>query len=145
MDIYVELVIALVSGMLATIITLIVTEIQRKRNAQYEYKLAVFREILAYRTDLVNGRTSTGHLQKGLNEVIVAYNNSPKVIKAYEELRKSVIYKSGQTPENEKVISDLVSLFKAMSKELKMNYSFANDDLFTKPLIIGSSNDQLQK
>lgn len=145
MNMYVELVIALVSGMLATIITLIVTEIQRKRNAQYEYKLAVFREILAYRTDLVNVRTSTGHLQKALNEVIAAYNDCSSVISVFEEFRKTATYKSGQNGENNKLISEFISLIKAMARELNMDYTFANDDIFTKPLIIGSSNNQFQK
>ena len=140
MNVYVELVKVLVSGLLATIVTLIVTECQRKRNAKYEYKLYIFREAVAYRTDIANGAISTGNFQKAMNQVFVAYNDCPEVLTAFEEFRKAVLYKVNPAIENEKVISALVVLFKAMAKELKIDYSFSNDDLFTKPLIMGTQS-----
>lgn len=140
MEELVELAKILGSGILATIITLFVTEYQRKRNAKYEYKMAVFREALAYRTDIAIGAVSTGNFQKTMNEVFVAYNDCPKVLAAFEEFRKAVLYKVNPAIENEKVISALVVLFKEMAKELKIDYSFSNDDLFTKPLIMGTPN-----
>lgn len=136
----VELAKILGSGVLATIITLIVTECLRRKNAKYEYKMAVFRDVIAYRTDITVGACSTGRFMNAINQVFVAYNDCPRVIAAFEDFRKTTLYKVNPTVENEKVISALVVLFKEMAKELKIDYSFSNDDLFTKPLIIGAPN-----
>ena len=136
----VELAKILGSGILATIITLVVTECLRRKHAKYEYKMAIFREAVAYRTDIANGAVSTGNFQKAMNQVFVAYNDCPKVLAAFEEFRKAVLYKVNPAIENEKVISALVVLFKEMAKELKIDYTFSNDDLFTKPLIMGAQN-----
>lgn len=140
MEELVELAKILGSGVLATIITLIVTECLRNNNAKYEYKMAIFRDVIAYRTDITNGTCSTGRFMHAINQVFVAYNDCPKVIVAFEEFRKATMYKVNPAVENEKVISTLVVLFKEMAKELKIDYSFSNDDLFTKPLIIGAPN-----
>lgn len=140
MEELVELAKILGSGILATIITLVVTECLRRKHAKYEYKMAIFREAVAYRTDIANGAVSTGNFQKAMNQVFVAYNDCPKVLAAFEEFRKAVLYKVNPAIENEKVISALVVLFKEMAKELKIDYTFSNDDLFTKPLIMGAQN-----
>lgn len=134
----VELVKILGSGVLATIITIIVTECQRRRNAKYQYKMTVFKDVIAYRTDITGGTCSTGKFMHAINQVFIAYNDCPKVIAAFEEFRKATIYKVNPAVENEKVISTLIVLFKEMAKEVKIDYSFSNDDLFTKPLIMGT-------
>ena len=136
----VELAKILGSGILATIVTLIVTEYLRRKHAKYDYKMAVFRDVIAYRTDISEGAYSTGKFMQAINQVFVAYNDCPKVIAAFEEFRKATIYKVNPTVDNEKVISALVVLFKEMAKELKIDYSFSNDDLFTRPLIMGAPN-----
>lgn len=140
MEELVELAKILGSGILATIITLVVTECLRRKHAKYEYKMAVFRDVIAYRTDITGGACATGKFMQAINQVFIAYNDCPKVIAAFEEFRKATIYKVNPAVENEKVISALVVLFKEMAKELKIDYSFSNDDLFTKPLIIGAPN-----
>lgn len=140
MEELVELVKILGSGILATIITLVVTECLRRKHAKYDYKMAVFRDVIAYRTDITGGACSTGKFMQAINQVFIAYNDCPKVIDAFEEFRKATIYKVNPAVENEKVISALVVLFKEMAKELKIDYSFSNDDLFTKPLIIGTQS-----
>lgn len=140
MEELVELAKILGSGILATIITLVVTECLRRKRVEYEYKLAIFRDVIAYRTDITGGACSTGKFMHAINQVFVAYNDCPKVIAAFEEFRKATMYKVNPAVENEKVISALVVLFKEMANELKIDYSFSNDDLFTKPLIIGTSN-----
>ena len=123
---------------MATIITIIVTECQRRRNAKYQYKMTVFKDVIAYRTDITGGTCSTGKFMHAINQVFIAYNDCPKVIAAFEEFRKATIYKVNPAVENEKVISTLIVLFKEMAKEVKIDYSFSNDDLFTKPLIMGT-------
>lgn len=140
MEELVELTKILGSGILATIITLVVTECLRRKHAKYEYKMVVFRDVIAYRTDITGGTCATGKFMQAINQVFIAYNDCPKVISAFEEFRKATIYKVNPAIENEKVISALVVLFKEMAKELKIDYSFSNDDLFTKPLIIGAQS-----
>lgn len=140
MEELVELAKILGSGVLATIITLVVTECLRRKNAKYEYKMAVFRDVIAYRTDITSGTCSTGKFMHAMNQVFIAYNDCPKVIAAFEEFRRTVMYKVNPAVENEKVISLLIVLFKEMAKELKIDYSFSNDDLFTKPLMMGAPN-----
>ena len=138
MEELVELVRILGSGALASIVTLIVTECMRRKKAKYEYKMTIFRDVIAYRTDIAEGACSTGRFMYAINQVFVAYNKCPKVIAAFEDFRKVTMYKVNSAAENEKVISALVVLFKEMAKELRIDYSFSNDDLFTKPIRIGS-------
>lgn len=131
---------SLFSGILATCITLLVTSIQRNRQEKYNFKLEVFKEIIAYRTDIVAGCKPTGNFQRSLNQIFIAYNDCPVVLKAFESFRKSVMYRSSDKKENEKIIDNLVVLLKEMAKSIKIDYSFSNDDLFTKPVYIGMPN-----
>lgn len=59
----------------------------------------------------------------------LAYNDSDKVLKAFEEFRSSVIYKNEK--ESNLVISNLLTLLKEMANKLHIKYNFSNDDLFT--------------
>lgn len=127
----------LLSGVFSSILTLVVTFILQKRRDAKEYKMQLFKDILAYRTDLVGGVVPTGNLQKALNQIFVAYNRDKAVIQAFENLRKSVLYKKGKE-DNDKILSDLIGLIKAMADNLHINYSFSNDDLFTRPLTLST-------
>ena len=137
MDSIITIVSSLASGIFATIITLIVTNIIQKKKERFNYKMKIFQDAIAYRTDITNSNISTGEFQKTMNQVFIAYNDCPSVLDAFEEFRKSVIYKSNIQSGNEKVIDSLLVLLKAMAKEVNIDYSFSNDDLFTKPLIMG--------
>lgn len=128
---------SLASGILATIITLVVTNILQKRKECYNYKMKIFQDAIAYRTDIANGSVSTGNFQKTMNQVFIAYNDCPEVLVDFENFRKLVIYKDNTKLDNDKIIEALLLLLKAMAKEVKINYDFSNDDLFTKPLIMG--------
>lgn len=124
------------SGVVAAIITLIVTYIMQVRRDRKEYKMQIFKIVVAYRTDLTAGTSATGNLQIALNQIFVAFNRDKKVIQTFETLRKDVQYKVGQQ-DNEKIVSDILALIKAMADNLKIDYSFSNDDLFTRPLTLG--------
>lgn len=130
---------SLFSGILATCITLFVTNLQRKRQENRNFKIQLFRDIIAYRTDMAGNCIPTGNLQKALNQVFIAYNDCPKVLKAFEDFRKSVIYRNNNGKENERILDNLVILLKEMAKSINIDYSFSNDDLFTKPVLIGIS------
>ena len=125
------------SGVFSSILTLVVTFILQKRRDAKEYKMQLFKDILAYRTDLLSGVVPTGNLQKALNQIFVAYNRDKEVIQAFENLRKSVLYKKGKE-DNDKILSDLIGLIKAMADNLHIDYSFSNDDLFTRPLTLST-------
>lgn len=124
----------ILSGVVAAIITLIVTYIMQKKHDKREYKMQIFKDVVAYRTDLSENSVPTGNLQKALNQLFIAFNRDKKVIQAFENFRKGVQYKSNQQDEK-KIISDFIALIKAMADNLKIDYSFSNDDLFTNPLV----------
>lgn len=121
------------SGVVGSFITVIFTSVQQKKANIREYKMQIFKEIVSYRTDIVNENHSpTGNFQNAINQVFIAYNDCNKVLVAYDEFRKSVTYKSN----NDEIINNLIILLKAMANDLKIDYSFTNDDLFTKPIMI---------
>lgn len=128
---------SLFSGILATCITLVATNILRRREEKKNFKMKIFKDVIAYRTDITNTLISTGNLQKALNQVFIAYNDCPEVLESFEVFRKSVMYRGESDKENEKIIDNLVVLLKAMAKATDVDYSFSNDDLFTKPILIG--------
>ena len=131
----------ILSGVVASLITLIVTNIMQIRHDRKEYKMQVFKTLVAYRTDLTASSFSTGNLQIALNQIFVAFNRDKIVIQAFETFRKDIQYKSEQSA-NEKLDSDFIALIKAMADNLNINYGFANDDLFMRPLSLKKPNNE---
>ena len=131
----------ILSGVVASLITLIVTNIMQIRRDRKEYKMQVFKTLVAYRTDLTDSSSATGNLQIALNQIFVAFNRDIKVIQTFETFRKDVQYKSEQDA-NEKLDSDFIALIKAMADNLNINYGFANDDLFMRPLLLKKPNNE---
>ena len=119
------------SGITASIITLY----WQRKSEKRRYKMEVFQTLIAHRADLVVGGLNSGKFEEAVNQVFVAYNDCDKVLKAFEEFRSSVIYKDEKR--NHLVVSNLLTLLKEMASELHIKYNFSNDDLFTKPIIIG--------
>ena len=76
-----------------------------------------------------------------LNQIFVAFNRDKIVIQAFETFRKDIQYKSEQSA-NEKLDSDFIALIKAMADNLNINYGFANDDLFMRPLSLKKPNNE---
>ena len=131
----------ILSGVVASLITLIVTNIMQIRHDRKEYKMQVFKTLVAYRTDLTASSFATGNLQIALNQIFVAFNRDKIVIQAFETFRKHIQYKSEQSA-NEKLDSDFIALIKAMADNLNINYGFANDDLFMRPLSLKKPNNE---
>ena len=125
---------SLLSGIIATIITLVWTWRNARKDKRYEYKLSVFKDLMAYRNDITEKASSSGVFESAINQVFVAYNDCPDVLDKFEVFRKTVSYnkKNGDA-----VIADLLQLLKSMAKELEIDYTFSNDDLFSKPIQIG--------
>lgn len=128
---------AVISGLLATGITLILTHIQGKRKEKKSFKMQLFRELVAYRTDILPNVTPSGNFTKAVNQVFIAYNDCPNVMNTFEAFRKNVIYRTNGTADNDKIVDSLVLLLKAMADDLGIDYSFSNDDLFTRPIVVG--------
>ena len=126
---------SLFSGILATCITLVATNILRRREEKKNFKMKIFKDVIAYRTDITNTLISTGNLQKALNQVFIAYNDCPEVLESFEVFRKSVMYRGESDKENEKIIDNLVVLLKAMAKANEVNNRFSND-YFIKKLVL---------
>lgn len=131
----------ILSGVVASLITLIVTYIMQVRRDRKEYKMEIFKNVVAYRTDLTASSSATGNLQIALNQIFVAFNRDKIVIQAFETFRKDIQYKSEQSA-NEKLDSDFIALIKAMADNLNINYGFANDDLFMRPLSLKKPNNE---
>ncbi len=125
---------SLLSGIIATIITLVWTWQNARKDKRYEYKLSVFKDLMAYRNDITEKASSSGVFEAAINQVFVAYNDCSDVLDKFEVFRKTVSYnkKNGDA-----VIADLLQLLKSMAKELEIDYTFSNDDLFSKPIQIG--------
>ncbi len=90
---------------------------------------------MAYRNDITEKASSSGVFESAINQVFVAYNDCPDVLDKFEVFRKTVAYNKNKE-NDEIVIADLLQLLKSMAKQLKINYSFSNDDLFSKPIQI---------
>ena len=103
---------ALLSGILATVVTLVVTHLQQKKSQKHEYKLQIFKDVVAYLTDITD-------------------NGCTDVINKFEIFRKSAL---DTHRDNNIVIGNLLQLIKAMADELSIDYSFSNDDLFVHPI-----------
>lgn len=136
MAIFQAVALSLFSGLFASLITVLITRYFENKKSLLEYKKGVFQDLIAFRGDLVDSVDSTGNFQVAINQVFVAYNDSPKVLEAFEDFRK--YNKMGvRTPEdNQRIISALLTLLKLMAQEVHIDYSFSNDDLFTNPIIV---------
>lgn len=132
MEIIATLLISMLSGLIATIVSVFYTHYRQKQEYKYNYKMKIFQELIAYRSDMTLNSNSTGVFQSALNQVFVAYNDCPKVLENFERFRKSL---SNKDCENVK-IDNLLSLLKAMANEVNIDCSFSNDSLFTAPIII---------
>lgn len=126
---------AIISAILSGSLVAILNWRWQKNNDKKRYKMQIFQELIAYRSDIIDGNESSGHFQCAMNQVFIAYNDSTPVLDAFESFRKVVIYKSDNT-DSSKIIDALLKLLKAMANDLHINYNFSNDDLFTKPIII---------
>lgn len=123
---------SVLSGIVATIITLIWTGLNAKREKRYRYKLSVFKDLMAYRNDITEHASSSGGFEAAINQVFVAYNDCPEVLEKFETFRKTVSYSKN----DDAIIEELLQLLKSMAQVLKIDYSFSNDDLFKKPIKI---------
>ena len=120
------------SGLAGSLITMGVTLYFQHKKDKRDYKMQVFRSLIGARNDLIQGHGSTGEFERAINEIFIAFCGCKPVIQAFEEFRKSLGNKDANRT------SLLVTMLKAMANDLHIEYQYANDDLFTKPLQIGA-------
>lgn len=129
-NIWFTIICSLVSGLVGSLITMAITLYFQRQKDKRDYKMELFRSLMSSRNDLIDGHTSTGEFEKAINQVFIAFCDCKKVIDAFEDFRKV-----SETPSSGKT-GELVTLLKAMANELNIEYQYANDDLFMKPLQI---------
>lgn len=121
---------SLASGLVGSLITMGRTLYFQRKKEKRDYKMEVFRSLIGSRNDLILGHALTGDFEKALNQVFIAFCGCKEVIAAFEDFRDAVMTSSTE------ITNKLVTLLKAMAKDLHIEYQHANDDLFTKPLSI---------
>ena len=137
MEFFVEKILPpLLSGMVATVITLVITTLIQHKRDKVAYKKQIFQAIIASRSDLLLLSPSTGEFQRAINQVFVAFNDNEEVLRAFEDFRKTTAAKTGSKQNNDQIIDCLLTLLKSMAKDLHIRYDFSNDDLFKQPIFI---------
>ena len=123
MDWWITIIASLLSGLFGSLIT---TAINNKKEAEREkvgYKKYVFQNLIAFRGDATDNYPSSGNFVLNLNQVFIAFNDNKKVLTAFENYRKDMSTDA------------LITLLKEMAKDIGIDYQFANDDLFLRPLL----------
>jgi hypothetical protein len=114
---------ALASGLVGSVIS-IVYGIRQERRPQ---KLDTLRRIMSTRIALTAG----GDVEvirrffEALNEVSIVYHDAPKVLAAIAQLH-------GNLSQPNRMFDDLITLAKAMFKNVRVKYEF-NDSFFERP------------
>lgn len=137
-----NIILAIISAILSGSLVAILNWRWQKNNDKKRYKMQIFQELIAYRSDITEGNKPSGHFQSAINQVFIAYNDSAPVLDAFELFRTAVNYKLDNTDDS-KIIDALLKLLKAMANDLDIDYSFSNDDLFTKPILISKKDAPL--
>lgn len=122
----ITLVAAIISGVLATIITLMINnykeELKIKRN--------LADDIFGYRYQLTNGDNGK-EFCKALNRVPIVFSNSENVLEAYDKFYDSLNI-SNPIERETKSNEAMVSFFKEICKAAKVECSNWNDSKFMK-------------
>lgn len=117
----VSLIGAVISGALATIITLFINH----KNEIKREKKAVVTEIFGYRF-LLNRQGGAERFYAALNRVPIVFNDELEVIRAYEELHANSLIKD-PNERGKKMNDSLVTLLKALCKATGIKCENWND------------------
>ncbi|APQ96454.1 DUF6680 family protein [Clostridium botulinum] len=119
----------LLCSMISGIIGVIISNIYYKKYEKKKLKFDVLKNIMGYRYIMTTMEpTKEDHyFFSALNEVFIVYNDCPQVIEAIKKYH-----------DNLSNLSNLLDLIKRMCDELKIDYSFINDEFINKPFRTGS-------
>ena len=126
--------VTIISSVLSGIFGVIISILYYRRYENRKQKFDTFRRLVGNRyaiTETFKGKSNSEHSREefyaALNEVVVVFYDSTSVLEAL-----------GKYQETQNV-NNLVSLFKAICKDLKVSYEF-NDSFFLNPFIPGQGS-----
>lgn len=113
------------SGLIGAILSSFLSSYLYRRHEKRKQKLDTFRRLLGNRWAITEGQESNfehfrGEFIVALNEIFVVFHDSNSVRDALKKYNES------------KSLDNLISLFKAICKDLKISYEF-NDSIFSEP------------
>jgi hypothetical protein len=114
---------SLISGFLGVLIS---TYVYVRRDVKM-FKMQTLKKFASNRYDIKGDKFT-----EALNEIIVVFNDSPKVMDELDKFHKEVTSRSGTDIANDR----LVRLYKTMCKVVGVNYSGFNDSFFLTPFNI---------
>lgn len=117
-----SILIAVITLLLSGIVATIVANHLYKINFDKQQKIETFKKVFSNRYDLQSEEFS-----QAINEIFVAYNDSPNVIAALTTFHHSITNNSKTSNE------DLVILFKAMCEDVDIDYHNIDDSFFLTP------------
>ena len=123
-QIIVTIVSAIVSGVLATAITLFINYKQQIRRQ----KLDLLADLFGYRFQISNGSHDKKDFLKAINRVPIVFQGCDDVIKCYDEFYEARATNMGANIANDK----LVSLLKVMCKDAGIKCDNWNDTMISR-------------
>lgn len=120
LQIWITLSAALISGLGGALLSTVVYV--RRENRLF--KMETLKRFVANRYDL-----NSPEFKRALNEIVIAFNDSPEVLGVLSEFHESVVSGQGEEIKQNK----LVDLFKAMCDAAKVNREQFNDSFFLIP------------
>lgn len=116
---------SLVSGALAVVISTLYYRYFEKRKV----KLDCIRRLLGARYVLTEGEHSAGAMETfyvALNEAVIIFSDAPAVISALQTLK-------AELRQNDRFEDNVVSIFRTMADELRLDRKTINDSFFLEP------------
>ena len=118
-SIYITIISSLLSGIVATFITVIYYKRQERRQRKLDLLASIMRNINA-RTRPIDENRKT-QLAGFLNEAFIVFNENSEILRQLENLKENVT--------NEK----LIKVVKLMCQDLKIDYTNLTDEFISKP------------
>lgn len=125
---------AIISGVLATAITLYVNY----KSEQLKIKRDLVDDIFGYRYQMSSGYVGADKsgLNRALNRIPIVFNGSESVLRAYEELHDAATTISDPITRSQKMDDVLITLYKEMCKAAKIKVDNWNDSRIKKTFTV---------
>ena len=118
-SIYITIISSLLSGIVATFITVIYYKRQERRQRKLDLLASIVRNINAITRPIDENRKT--QLAGFLNEAFIVFNENSEILRQLENLKENVT--------NEK----LIKVVKLMCQDLKIDYTNLTDEFISKP------------
>jgi hypothetical protein len=120
--------ITIISSLISGLIGVGISTWYYRRYEKRKQKFEVLKKIVGYRFALTQNTTNEAKVAffSALNVVVILYHDTPKVITALHNLHRELNIPN-------RLDDNLVSLFKAMCKDLNIKDAGLNDEFFLRP------------